>query len=405
MSTGLEDQLRQAFEQASEFVRPRAGLEQQLRLAARRRRQMFTAAIGAATAVIVVAAGGYVLANVPSAGHDRATGEAAPFRVHLRANADLQEVAVSDRYVYVLTRSPTSSLAAYGRATGQLVRRITVPGSDANLVVGPGGLVWFSFVPAQNALERAFTRRPAQVWLLSADLRLRSAGPIADPLILVPAGQTTAWTVSRRGLMAIHMPLPGMHDRGTEQLEPSTGIGQSESTLPGAWAGLLNARVAVQVMGKFQVTGKFAVSLRAVVIAGHPSVRFGSSRQTDILSVTSTGTSLWVVTIPSHDVAFPAYGQLVRLNSQLEPTTPAFIRANPVFASTSSAWYGGGVLWIFPRGKHGLYCIPASNPAGQPEAVTLPGDLVAVSHHTAFVSIQRGSGLTVTTVPVPTACR
>jgi hypothetical protein len=397
MNSRLEDQLRTAFEQASDFVQPRQGLEQRVRLVARRRR-ILTAAIASATAVMVIAAGSFALANAPTAGHHQSTGAAAPVRVHLPAHTDLLDVAVSSRYVYVLTSGPTTSVAAYERATSQLVRRVNIPASNANLYLGPGDMVWVSFVPPFNALAMVVKLRPAQVWLLNADLRLRSTGSIADPRILVPTGETTAWTMSQRGLMAIDMPLPGTHGRGTQTLESGTGIGPSPTTEPDGWAGVLNGRVAVLVLDR-SVGGR-----TGVVIAGHPSVSFGGKRS-DVVSLTSTGSSLWVVTEPIPDVAFPPYGQLVRLNSQLKPTTPAFIRISPVFASTYSAWYAGSVLWIFPMGKHRLYCIPARNPAGQPVAVTLPGHLVAVSHHTAFITIQRGSSLTIAALPVPAACR
>ena len=156
----------------------------------------------------------------------------------------------------------------------------------------------------------------------------------------------------------------------------------------------VGGRVAVEVSGKALTGG--------LVIAGHPAVRFGGGKQTQIYRMTSGSDSLWAVTIPRYDVAFPAYGQLIRLNAQLKPTTPASVADNPAFASIGGIAYEGGALWVWTRGT-GIYCIAADRVTPLPY-FGFPD--VVVSGTAYFVTEQRAKqGWLITSKPVPAACR
>ncbi len=387
MNSRLEDQLRTAFEQASDFIEPRPQLASRARASARRRRRTRTAVVSAATAVVLLAVGSGVLVANSHAGHHGKAAAQVRLRHPIRIPAAWSmQMAISGRHLYVATEVP-DSLAGYDLATGKLIRRIVLPTGLATLTVGPGGLVWLGFGPVGLA-------KPAKVWLLSADLLRRSAGPVDDAQTIVPTGPTTAWTVSRRGLVALALPSPGDPGRGTQRLEPGTGLGLVTNVEVAGPAEAVGGNVAVEVSGKTFIGG--------LVIAGRPAVRFGGDKQTQIYRMTSGGDSLWAVTIPRYDVAFPTYGQLIRLNAQLKPTTPTSVADNPAFAKIGGITYEGGALWVWTGGT-GLYCVAADRVTPLPYF----GFPDVVISGTAYFAIKQGDkqGWLITSKPVPTACR
>jgi hypothetical protein len=388
MTGRLADQLRTAFEQASVFIEPRPQLASRVRASARSRRRTRTAVVAAATAVVLLAAGSGVLLANSHAGHHGKPAAQVRLRHPIRIPAAFSmQMAVGGRHLYVATQMP-DRLAAYDLATGKLIRRIMLPTGLATLRVGPGGLVWLGFGPVGLA-------KPARVWLLSADLLRRSAGPVEDAQTIVPTGRTTAWTVSPRGLVALALPSPGNPGRGTQRVEPGTGLGPRTNVEVAGPAEAVGGNVAVEVSGKAFIGG--------LVIAGHPAIRFGGGKQTQIYRMTSGGDSLWAVTIPRYDVAFPTYGQLIRLNAQLKPTTPASVTTdNPAFATIGGIAYEGGALWVW-TGSTGLYCVAADRVTqlpyfGWPDVV--------ISGTAYFATVQGDNqGWLITSKPVPAACR
>ena len=210
----MDSELRAAFHEGSEFVQPPPGLADKVRGAGRRRRRRLVAVIAAAAAVLLVAAGGsYLLAGLHQpgpelGGHHRA--QSGPIYLKsLPADYQVQQLAVSGPYLYVLTNGP-DVLSAYDRATGKLVRAVTVPADPVVLAVGPGGLVWFvSWAGGGNS---------GGLWLLTADLRLRSAYGAVQTNVILPVGRTTALTPTQYGLLTVRMPAPGQPGQATAPL-------------------------------------------------------------------------------------------------------------------------------------------------------------------------------------------
>jgi hypothetical protein len=388
MNSRLEEQLRTEFEQASDFIQARPDLASQVRASARRRRRTRIAMLAAATAAILTAAGSGVLQANSPARHRGRPETAVPHRHPIRIPAAYSiQMTLRGRHLYVATQGP-DRLAAYDLETGKLIRRIMLPGGVATLTVGPGGLVWLGFGPVSLV-------KPASVWLLSADLRRRSLGSVTDARTIMPTGRTTAWTVSPRGLVALALPNPGNPGLGTQRLEPGTSLGPRTNVEVAGPAQPLGSSVAVEVSGKAQTGG--------LVIAGHAAVRFGGGKQTQIYRMTSSGDSLWAVTLPRFDVAFPASGQLIRLNARLQPTTPPAVLANPAFAKTGGVSYEGGAVWAWTQGGAGLYCIAGGHVTPLPH-FAFPSVVVAGTAY-LVTTLGRDRGWLITSKPVPDACR
>ncbi len=213
MSASLEEELRAALDAASEFVHARAGLAERARLSVRSRRRRLAAVIAGTTAVLLVAAGGsYLLAgrhqSAPQLTRQQHRPKSGPMYLKgLPADYQIQQLAVSGRYLYVLTNGP-DVLSAYDRVTGKLVHAVAVPGDPTVLAVGPGGLVWFMSTAGSNS---------GGLWLLSPDLRLHSAYAGLGAIAIVPTGQTTALDTNavRPGSRLADLPVPGQPGRAS----------------------------------------------------------------------------------------------------------------------------------------------------------------------------------------------
>ena len=232
MSRKLDDELRAAFEIASDFIEPPPGLADNAR---RRSRARLRKRLGAVVAcVLVLTVTGAVYA---ASGHYRsdpapaAVTPQSPFTV----GYPVSQVAVSGRYLY-LASNQSALVAAYDRRTGKLVRLVTVPGSPTWLTVGPGGRVWVD-------VEGDGT--PGALLLFSPDLHARATGASLGPV--VPTSPQTALAPTQYGLLEVRMPAPGQPGRASQRLVPGTTLGPSQTTAAGTWAGLLDGRVAVQV--------------------------------------------------------------------------------------------------------------------------------------------------------------
>jgi hypothetical protein len=400
MNASLEEELGAVLDAASEFVQPRPGHAERARLTARRHRQRLVAAIAATTTVLLAAAGGgYLLAgrhqSAPELTRQQHQPKSGPMYLQgLPADYQVQQLAVSGRYLYVLTNGP-DVLSAYDRATGQLVRAVTVPGDPDVLAVGPGGLVWFMSSASSNT---------GGLWLMSPDLRLRSAYGAVQSSIILPVSRTTALIPTQYGLLTVRMPAPGQPGRGTAHRDPGTSVGPGLNTAPNTWAGYLNGRVAVLATNGYGYDSH-------VVIAGQPSIRFGGSLRQQAGYVISTGSSLWVSTFVIHNSSADASGPLVRLNGQLRPTTPEFVRASPVLARTKEIWADGDTVWAATAAPgHTLVCFAAGSAMGPVVTLPVSGQVVALAatRDTVYVSTQRSQtngARAVARYPVPASCR
>jgi hypothetical protein len=402
MTNALDSELRAAFESATEFVQPSPDLGDRVRSAARRHRHRLAASLAAATAVVLVAAGGGVLAThgrhhppVPSL-------PASGFPITFPDGYTALQLVASGSYLYAMLGLPGGegggvTLAAYDSVTGRLVRQISVPSAGGTaLAVGPGGLVWLSFT-ADTASG------PTGTWLLSPDLRVHSSGPAGSTYVLLPVGRTAALVPDQRGLYIVRLPLPGLPGRGTAHLERSTRLGPPMNTAPGTSAAMLDGRVVVQVTNGYGFDSH-------LVIAGQPGTTFGGRAAEQAGYIASAGNSLWVATYAVHGQYATGYGQLVRLNSRLQPTTPEAILDNPILARTVQVWAFGSTVWAATAAQgHALVCFAAGSRTGPVTTLAVPGPVSALaeSGSTVYISAtapDANSG-TVVSYPVPAACR
>jgi hypothetical protein len=397
MSTGLDQELKAAFETASEFVEAPAGLAGRVRVGARRRRRRALAGMAAASALLLAIAGTAYAAISQHRGGGAVTqhpGRSSPTLATV--GYSVTQLAVGGRYLYVLA-GQNSLLTAYDRDTGQLVRRVTLPSDASALAVGPGGLVWVSFSPDQ-------ARGPAGIWLLTPDLRRHSADAGLVAPAIVPASRTSAWVPGRGGLLRVHLPAPGQPGRASQRPEPGSSLGSAPHTPPGASVDHLGPRMAVLVSSG----GGFD----HIVIAGAPSLRFGGTPRTNISAMTGTANALWVTTFAQHDGESSGQGPLVRLNSRLRPTTPASVLSNPVLARAEGVWSAGDTVWVATgvRG-HSLVCFAAGHQLGPVATLPVAGAVMALAAtaRTVYVNALQPPGSDapspITGYPVPAACR
>jgi hypothetical protein len=398
VSTDTGNDLRAAFEEASEFVQPRPGLTDSVRRAARRGRRRLATAIAATTAIVLaIAVGGYLAAGL------RHRTPVAPRKhpwhaITLPPESQVGQLAATGRYLYVLESNvswPVASLSAYDRSTGKLVRTIGVPAAASALAIGPAGLVWLAFYPDQNG-------GPTGIWLLSPDLSHHSAGPATQTSIIVPTGPTTALVPTQYGLLRIRIPLPGASGRATQALLPRTSLGPPMNTAPGVSAALLGGRVAVQVTDGYGFHSH-------VVIAGSPNTTFGGGKHTVSSVVVSAGGSLWVA------AGGNSSGPLYRLNRDLRPTTPDAIRLNPMLRHTENVWSSGQTIWVaLGLGKYGLQqslaCFTAGSQIGPVTTLRVAGEVDALAAIGGTVYITSGppntpSAGVITSYRIPAACR
>jgi hypothetical protein len=396
MSTGLDQELKAAFETASEFVEARAGLADRVRAGARRRRRRALAGMAAACAVLLAAAG----TTYAAVSHHRGTTPVThqPRRPRTLATVDysVTQLAVGGRYLYVLA-GENSLLTAYNRDTGKLVRQVKLPSPVSALAVGPGGLVWLSFSPDQS-------RGPAGIWLLTPDLQRHSADPgLVAPAIL-PTGPTSAWVPGRDGLLRVRIPAPGQPGRPSQQPEPGSSLGPRPNIPPGVSLERLGSRVAVLVSTR---NGN-----NHLLVAGSPGLRFGGSPQTHISAITSTGNALWVTTFTRHGDEASIDGPLVRLNTSLSPATPAPVRSSPVLAQSESVWSAGDTIWVATAARgHSLVCFTAGARLGPVATMPVTGEVVALAAtaSSVYVNYLQPPGSyapsPITRYPIPAACR
>jgi hypothetical protein len=400
MSTGFDQELKAAFQAASEFVQPHPRLADRARAGGRRRRRWALAAAAAASAVILAIAVTTYAAVAHHQDHAAlAKRSGGSPRVLLLAGAPVTQLAVSGRYLYAL-QAQNSLLTAYDLSTGKLIGPVRVPSEPSALAVGPGGLVWVAFSPDQGA-------GPAGIWLLTADLRLHSAAPGIRATTILPAGQTSALVPDQDGLLLVHLPVPGQSGRASQQLEPGSSLGPSQSTRPGPWSARLGGRGRVAVL----VTGRNG-SDGHLVVAGSPSLRFGGTWRTQISAMTGTGNSLWVTTYALRNGESSLQGPLVRLNTRLAPTTPASVRSSPVLSRSESVWSAGGTIWVGTGVRdHSLVCFTAGDKVGPVTTMPVTGEVVALAAagDTVYVNAEQPPGSdapsAVISYPIPAACR
>jgi hypothetical protein len=406
MSSRIEDELRATFEAASDFVQPRAGLAGRVRARSRRRRLKLTAALATATACVLIAAGGAYVAVHGNSATPPVSQQGGRLLITAPRGAAIAALLVGGRYLYT-EMGPANgpiSLAVYDRTNGRLIRRVTFPKSDlAELQgIGPSGSVWVVVGPAGNF-------GPVKVWLFSPDLKVSSVSMTVQSSILVPVSRTTALVPVARGLLRLTMPAPGEPGHASRRLEPGTSLGRGASTMPDGWAKELDGRVVVDLAENDGYDYH-------VVIAGRPGLRYGDQGSAQAAAV--AGDSLWF----ANGLTRP----LVRLNSQLKPTTPGFVTADPVLKNVSDIWSAGGAIWVSAvhvsvvggrqtltpdlLGPHALFCFPAQSQDGPVVSMPVRGYpwAVAAAGRTVYVLTSRqGNSLPdeVASYQEPAACR
>jgi hypothetical protein len=397
MNTEFGQQLKAAFETASDFVAVPPGLADRVRAGARRRRRRALAATAAASAVLLAIAGTAYAATSQHRGATAVTQAGQRPQTLATVDYPVTQLAVGGRYLYVLG-GLNSLLTAYDRGTGKLVRRVTLPSPASALVVGPAGLVWVSYSPDQG-------RGPAGIWLLTPDLGRHSADPGIVAPAIVAAGRTSAWVPGPGGLLRVHIPAPGQPGRASQQLEPGSSLGPGARVPSGFLSDQLGRRVAVLV-----TTG--SVNDGHVVIAGSPALRYGGTPDTHIGAMTSTGNALWVTIYALRDGDQAIDGPLVRLNSALSPTTPAPVQSSPLLARTENVWSAGGTVWVTTDARgHSLTCFTAGDTTGPVTTLPVTGMVVALaaSGSRVYVNALRPpytyNTSSITSYPVPAACR
>lgn len=395
MSAKLDDELRAAFEVASEFIEQPDGLADKARLARgtwqHTRRNRRRDAIAACAVVLVTAGAVYALSGHYSS---KPVPEPPGPRVVAQLRYPVSEAAVSGERIY-LASSQRSLVAAYNRATGKLVRRFRVHGSPTWLAAGPGGLIWVGIVG---------DRSPNVILLLSPDLGRRATAGSAGPGPLVPTSRQTALTAAPYGVLEVHMPAPGQPGVASVRQEPNSRLGAGLTTAPGNWAGLLDGRVAVQVTNGYGYGSH-------LVIAGEPGVTFGGDPEQQVGAVAIAGDSLWAQTFAIKNSRVALWGPLVRLDGQLRATTPVSIQRNPVLARTENVWSAGGAVWVSTGAPgHALVCFATRSAAGPVITVRASGRVAAVAatsgtaYVTTLTGVARGRSV-VTSYPIPAACR
>jgi hypothetical protein len=391
MSAKLDDELRAAFEVASEFIEPPDGLADKARRARRTWRHRRRDAVAACAVVIATAGAVYALA-----GHYNSTPVPEPPgpRVVVQTLYPVSEAAVSGQYLY-LASSQRSLVVAYSRFTGELVRRFRVHGSPTWLAIGPGRLVWVGIVG---------DRRPNLMTLLSPDLRRHATAGSPGPGPLVPTSRQTALTAAPYGVVEVHMLAPGQPGVASLRQERDSRLGAGLTTAPGNWAGLLDGRVAVQVTNGYGYGSH-------LVIAGEPGVTFGGDPQQQVGAVAKAGDSLWVQTFAINNSRVALSGPLVRLDGQLRATTPASILSNPVLARSKNVWSAGSAVWVFTGAPgHALVCFATRSAAGPVITVRASGTVAAVVatpgtvYVTTLTGVARGRSV-VTSYPIPAGCQ
>jgi hypothetical protein len=406
MTSTLDSELRACFEETTEFVHPPSDMADRVRRAAKRRQRRVAAAFACATAAVVIVAGSGFLAA-----HDwRQAGKHTSAPVNRGHGLSITfpdgytalQLATAGPYLYAMIGPPDggqgATLAAYDRLTGRLVRQVSIPGAGGSaLAVGPGGLVWLSFAADTMAA------RPTGTWLLSPDLRLHSSGPGGDISVLLPVSRTAALVPDQHGLLLVRMPVPGQPGWGTAQLEKSTSLGPALNTAPGVSAAALDGRIVVQVTNGYGFDSH-------LVIAGQPHTTFGGRANEQAGYLADTGHSLWVQTYAVHGQNATGYGQLVRLDSRLQPTTPKAILDSPVLAKTVQVWTYATTVWaVTAVPGYPLVCFAAGSRTGPVTSLPTsdPVTALASSGDTVYVTTtpaDAASGI-VRSYPVPAACR
>jgi hypothetical protein len=398
MSTGLDQELKAAFETASDFVQARPGLADRVRARVRRRRRRVLAGTAVASAVLLAIAGTTYAAT--SQHQDAAAPAQRPGRSpQVLATVDYQvtQLAVRGRYLYVLA-GQNSWLTAYDRATGKLIRRVTLPDPASELAIGPGGLVWVGFYPDQGSGATG-------VWLLTPDLGRHSADPGLRAPTILPTGRDSAWVPAPDGLLRVRIPAPGQPGRASQQPEPGTSLGPGRGAPPGVSSSQLGRRVAVLVSTSSGDNDH-------LVIAGSPGLRFGGTTETYIDAMTGTGNALWVATFTQRNDESSGQGPLVRLNTRLSLSTPASVRSSPVLTRAESVWSAGDTVWVATGARgHSLVCFTAGGKTGPVTTLPVTGAVIALAAtaSTVYVSAQDPPGsyapAPITSYPVPAACR
>jgi hypothetical protein len=312
--------------------------------------------------------------------------------VRLPPAQQIQGLAANGSYLYLATDNNGDrpyDLGVYSRATGQLIRQVSIPAMPSALRTGPQSSVWLVFTPDQNG-------GPCGTWLLTADLGRRSATSGRCGSVVLPTGPDTAMTEAVNGqLDTLAMPPPSQPGHTT--VRPFSNVGM--------YAVVSLARVGSRVAAL--VTNDFGD--QHVVIAGQRGLSFGGRSGPLIQSAAGQADSLWVTTTsPTNG---PYTGPLLRLSDHLRPTTPAAIRANPALQRSEQVWSDANTLLVSTASRaHRLVCFADRARPGLLATIPVKGDIaaLAIAGHTVYLTLTPPDGAGPSDVyayPIPQACR
>ncbi len=350
-------------------------------------------------AVIVIAA---IVAPIPALVHlgpshqsRQKPGATQEFSITIDGGETVEALAVQGSSLYLASDyggSGPYSLSAYDVASDKLLGQVSLPAMPVALKIGPGGRVWVTMSPE--------TVGGAGTWLLSANLRERSATDLAGDGDIAPTGPNTALLVNQDGLQVLRMPSPGQSGHASVRHVADSGIGPSDSVAPNFFA-VLSRTVAVQATDGYGFHSH-------LVIAGQPHLTFGGGPQEQVGYVVAAGGAFWITT--SRQGA--QNGPLVRLDGELHVTTPVSIRTNPILARTEEIWSKDDIVWAATSvvGHH-LVCfvdhgdvgsVVTVRVGGQPIALTATSQTVYVAYAVPFGPAQI---IHVVGYPVPATCQ
>jgi hypothetical protein len=390
MSSDLEVRLREAFEIMSEGVRPPAGLAGRVQIAARRRRRSAIRALAAGTVAVAVAVPIAIAARHTAVPRVRANRGPAVLSISVPFGYDA--VAVGGPMLYIAAGdAPNAALSAYNRVTGQLIRRIRVPALPSALAVGPDGMVWLTFSPDQHGGGTG-------LWLLSPDLGQRASAGLGivttlDLAGLLPTGPTTALVGGPGGLDELRMPSPGQHEAASLQHMANVRVDH------GLGGGYPTARLA----GRIVLLQEDDVGHMRIVLAGPHAPAF-EQPAADIVDMAAEGGGLWVATSPQP--AGPTYGAVIRLGSRLQVQTPGAIAADPDLRFPSGLLAAGNTVWVSTDSlTRSLFCFRFTPGAGAGPVTYVPTRLPAAAMAATADTVYVGDRASITSYPVPRACR
>ena len=234
---------------------------------------------------------------------------------------------------------PSATLSVFGRASGRLLNRISVPGAPEVLRTGPGGSVWLAFGPDVTGASTGLWRLNAGLTKHSA-LTTRDAESI-DLSDVLPIGPADA-VVAGQSLLDVHM--PGLNGRGSLH---------KLAVLPSdhGFSRHVVVKAIARPNGEYTVLQSNDYLRYRLVTAGRNTAVFNPGTEVAVNSVASTSQGLWITTGPNEQAAGINVSRpgpaVIHLNGQLKDTTPGSVRHHSDFTLAAlQVWTSGDTVVV-----------------------------------------------------------